>query len=1032
MPIMTTKSARELLDSTEEQPSATEELNALDQQQQPSASAALDEVDQAPLQQGGKSPPAGGVTGTLDMKQLRDTYGTPSASAAMEEADELEEPVVVYDRDNPSRNGVIRTRSRLNSLKKRGFKVSETNPASAEAVETPWISPVDAVAGAGGAGFVKGGVKTALKILPKELAIEPFIGTAQSAIDKGLTKADAPAAVKMPANMLTGLIVGDMLATGSKAQKTIKSVRAKGQSLRGQNVRQENLRDAWFNLENQKQYTPEGQAQMRAAQQENTGFQLAEGAKSFYQKYIGTPVWDKVIMDFLPRMVEKAPKGQKLTQALMERRHPNMSKGESDKFTNLLQDMEVTQTLGGEYALDIGKRLQQYAPQERQIVGQYLRGEIGNVPDKLKPITKESFDALTAVGKEATDVGLLKEDTFFKNWGIYFPRFYTSKEYDKALNRFGVSKPNKMDMARFKQRKDIPEDMREAMGEITDPSYPLARGLEQITSDVQKQKLFNSIAANKAWARKPSEGPKTEKWQQIPDDTTYGNLRNRYVHPDIAEHVMEMGDTTSRGELGQAWDKLLSTWKYGKTVASPATHMRNMFSNAFLGHIGGMPLRHQPKYLARAAQEMGKGGDYYKMMKEQGLLKGSFIRSEISSRLFDDIATEIRPGDPAKQTDGIHSIGDTMNAIGRNAKTAAKRAADLYQAEEHLYKSAKFMHNIEQKGMDPRQAANDAEKWLFDYNKLTNFQRMYRRSPLGHPFATFSFKAIPRVAETAVKAPWRFAAPVAISQGIKELALQQEGEDRETARAKRKFLPDWMKGGFPMMPNYQRVPVPGGDKEGTDRYLNMRYIYPWGDVAEEQNFASIPFINDIPQGLEPLSQPGIRLGMELMGNYDMFREEKVVQPEDIVGRTKTGRWAESGKQAWRKIANEMLPAPFADAGAFIKRAQGKGDYKGRLESWGSLLAENFAGIKTRSVDWRDQIISKTYQKSKRGRELDQKITTLANKRQKAAKRGDTERVKELEKKIEYTAIRMERHAESWEGDFGNALKALQEGMEGSD
>jgi gas vesicle protein len=164
----------------------------------------------------------------------------------------------------------------------------------------------------------------------------------------------------------------------------------------------------------------------------------------------------------------------------------------------------------------------------------------------------------------------------------------------------------------------------------------------------------------------------------------------------------------------------------------------------------------------------------------------------------------------------------------------------------------------------------------------------------------------------------------------------------------------------------------------------------------------------------------------------MFREEKIVKPGDVAGRTKKGRWMEGAQQAGKKITQEMLPSPVADAGELIKRAQGKGDYKGRLESWGSLLADSFAGIKTRPVQWRDQIRSKLYKKDQQAQSLDRQITTLANKRHKAAKRGDTERVKELEEKIQEKAARLQRHAEQYEGEFGESLKTLQNAMEGSD
>jgi hypothetical protein len=40
---------------------------------------------------------------------------------------------------------------------------------------------------------------------------------------------------------------------------------------------------------------------------------------------------------------------------------------------------------------------------------------------------------------------------------------------------FADTKPMRIDVARFKKRKDIPDDVREAMGEILEAGYPTAK-----------------------------------------------------------------------------------------------------------------------------------------------------------------------------------------------------------------------------------------------------------------------------------------------------------------------------------------------------------------------------------------------------------------------------------------------------------------------------------------------------------------------------------------------------------------------------
>ena len=57
-------------------------------------------------------------------------------------------------------------------------------------------------------------------------------------------------------------------------------------------------------------------------------------------------------------------------------------------------------------------------------------------------------------------------------------------------------KPLRIDLSRFKKRKDISEDVREAMGEILEAGYPTAKALVQLKSAVENAKFFKQIEKN--------------------------------------------------------------------------------------------------------------------------------------------------------------------------------------------------------------------------------------------------------------------------------------------------------------------------------------------------------------------------------------------------------------------------------------------------------------------------------------------------------------------------------------------------------
>ena len=928
------------------------------------------------------------------------------------------------------------TKEEAEWLEQQGW--NEINSPVEGVVKAPWIDPVDAAAGAGGASIVKAGLKKALptmvKVLPQELMMEPFIGTAQHGVNELMAETDAPGAVKAPVNLLSSVLVGQQLSSAvGRTARTAKLAHQQGmrKAMTGSNQKSADLQEAFFSRGTEDQYTKEVQRKMREQAKRTQGQELANGAAAFYQKYIGSPVWDKLIQQQAPKFFESLGMG-KATRALMEGRRPGMTEGEEKSFNKIWEDLEDAQSLGAEYGFDLGDRLSKLDVKDQQAVGDFLRGERGNVPDRIKGIARESQDALTKLGQEAVDVGLLNEETFFKNWGLYFPRFYSSKEYNKALERYSLSKPGRMQMERFKQRKDIPKEIREMMGEMKRPAYPIAKGIRQLASDVETRRFQTKVEKNPAWIRDASD--ETVDWDVLPDNQKLGPLRGKKAHPDVYEHLNAVDNLTGDGMGQKVLDKVLPIWKYSKTVANPATHVRNMMSNGLLAHMGGMPLHKQPKYLKEAGKQISKGGEYFRLAKQHGLVKSSFIRSELNSRLMDDIETDLKPDDVKSDADGVGAmLGDAMGSMFKKAQKMTKKGADIYQAEEHIFKVAKMIHNMEEKGMTAPLAAKDSEKWLFDYNKLTGFQRQYRRSVLGHPFATFSFKAIPRVAETAVKAPWRFAAPVAISQGLKEMAQIQEGESDEVTQAKRELLPDWMAGSFPLIPNYQRVPMfDSGDDPNRDTYLNTRFIYPWGDLAAEDGFTGIPGVNIIPQGLEPLSHPVTRTGIEFLENTDLFRHKRMVKKEDLAGRTGLGSAKKQAKEFGKAAFKEFAPTVMGDFADMARKAQGKGDWKGRQQSWGALLADAFAGIKTRPVYWRDQIQSTIREQDPRSgqlaRGMEQQMKTLAQKRATALQEGRTERAQELEQKIEETAQRMMRHAQKFEDKYGEALQKVSDSL----
>ena len=725
------------------------------------------------------------------------------------------------------------------------------------------------------------------------------------------------------------------------------------------------------------------------------GIPLQQFLETYTQK-IGAPIWDELIVKKIPKALEKIPGGKAINRAILYDYRGDLP--DTPLYMKSLEDMRRHQSIGREYAVDLGRRLQNRNERAQLAIGEQLRGEKASLTTEEAAIATEARNVLDALGKQAVDVGLLDDKVFFKNVGQYLPRLYTSKEYNSKLISFNLKKPQRLDLTRFMKRKDIPKEVRQQMGEILTPGYPVAKGIRQLTHDIELAKHFNNIAGNSDWSLpKTTEVGIPDAWKQMPSTRKLGKLSESYVHPEIFEDLKLAIRIMSLGE--RTWRKGLGMWKFGKVILSPKTHVRNLFSNSLLSHLGGMPLWKQPQLLTKAAREMKAKGPHWKAAKGEGLMEATFTQGELG-QLFDKVEFQMKDIKAESLPEKFGMIGQGWS----KAKIAGDKAAKLYQAEEQWFKMAKYIDNVENKKMSVQLAAKDAEKWLFNYAKLTKAQEAYRSKWYGAPFATFTIKAIPRIAEAAIKTPWRFAAPAAMIYGLEEAARKKFGDSEAMAKAKRLLRPEWMQGGFPGLPNFPRVPVE--DTSGREYYGNLSYITPWGDLAESGG------AGPIPGGIMPLSQPFSKeLWQQIAGTkdllgaggFDLFWQEPIVREEDVAGLPASEKAKVVAKKRGRHLYNTMVPTLAMDIEKGVSAFRGKPDYRGRERPPGVVAADVFLGIKMYPVDYADEMMRQVAKlnprKSDVAQKIRQQIRTLAVKRNFYAQRGQDDKALQLDKQI---------------------------------
>jgi hypothetical protein len=424
-------------------------------------------------------------------------------------------------------------------------------------------------------------------------------------------------------------------------------------------------------------------------------------------------------------------------------------------------------------------------------------------------------------GWEAVIQDLLKEETFRQNIN-YLPRMYWTKEMKAAIEApvwKRLPSSIRTDLHRFMKRKNIPEAIRQQMEEINQLSYLTHKGLSQISRDIQTSRLFRKIASNPDWAQEGTAKTAVKMlhgqmkgWKMLPTDIRLGDLSGMSVKEPIAREIQEV--LRVAGPTERAFNRYFMTpWKYGKTVLRMATQVRNIMSNAILADtVGGLPIYRGDIYNKALYQVWTGKGPEYKLAVKLGLLdpKATWAGGELGyGRAF-----------PRKK------VPTTMGAMMRFATklpiAGGKLAGRAYSGSEQWFKLAVFMHNLE-KGLPYKDAAAGAMKAIFNYQEITPFVRGVKNYAM--PFATFTYKALPALAEAAVKHPLRFAKyPLAMIAGT-SVALREMGFNEKDWTKLKKILPEYVRRGhFAVLP-YK-------DSKGRLQLWDLTYTLPWGDIAE--------------------------------------------------------------------------------------------------------------------------------------------------------------------------------------------------------
>lgn len=342
-----------------------------------------------------------------------------------------------------------------------------------------------------------------------------------------------------------------------------------------------------------------------------------------------------------------------------------------------------------------------------------------------------------------------------------------SEEYRSSKGREGSK-----DLSILKQRLDIPYEIRMLMGEYSDPGQNFARTVMSMTSLVANNKYLNDLKTlgegKFFFSANDARKPITHNTLIAPKGSeTFNPMNGMYTTPEIAEEFNKVASQSS--DAMKTYMKVLSTVKWLKTIASVATHAKNVTSNIFLlianGHIN-------PKTIGQAYKDLRLDihPEGNKIRRTFGLKPSKKAIERSHEKIKEYISAGV-----IKQSAGIGEIRDMFkdadfdtafaSRVNKDKLTAYDKlkkkgvqaknfAEELYEAEDDFFKIVAYESEMsryskvlfkknkkdltEEEYAQLKDKVSEIVKNTFPtYSRVPSIVQMVRKSPIIGTFVAF-------------------------------------------------------------------------------------------------------------------------------------------------------------------------------------------------------------------------------------------------------------------------------------------------------
>jgi len=341
---------------------------------------------------------------------------------------------------------------------------------------------------------------------------------------------------------------------------------------------------------------------------------------------------------------------------------------------------------------------------------------------------------------------------------LAYRKLKENKDFDyfssKDSNLAGLSRVNSI----FKEKKLIPEEIREFWGEIDNPLYNYSSTVRKMAQDVSAERMYKELM--EVGDGKFLSNEQTAEFYNEITGNKWGSLNGKFVDEQMFSVINQIDkkiNSEGFGKVQAAYMKLVLFNKKMKTIYNIGTHAKNVIGNTAFAMMNGhinfdvASVYDNGKTAIRAVKTMKD--DDVKALYDK-LVGLGVVNSSASLQEIRGIAEDLSRND--FDFNDFTSKGTTFS---KKVKQAPKKfdnwITELYQKEDDVWKIFGFLAEKGRyidAGLDVKTAEELAAKNIRNsypnYDRIPRVIRALGRSPLVGSFVAFQAEAVRNVKNT--------------------------------------------------------------------------------------------------------------------------------------------------------------------------------------------------------------------------------------------------------------------------------------------